>query len=65
MNTSKKITIINRKIIQTIHKLEQISPTPIVENKEQRLNGIVGIWADRAEMINPASFVKKQRISRF
>jgi hypothetical protein len=65
MKTSKKIAKINLKTIQINNKLAQISPKPSVENKAQRVNGIVGIWADRAEMINPASFVKKQRISRF
>jgi hypothetical protein len=66
---------ISQKIAKNIHKTDQhsvkvthVPPTCNVENKAQRLNDIVGIWADRAdraEMINPASFVKKQRISRF
>lgn len=63
---------ISQKVAKNIHKTDQnsvkVTHVPLMcnlENKEQRLNGIVGIWADRAEMINPASFVKKQRISRF
>jgi hypothetical protein len=63
---------ISQKVAKNIHKIEQHSVkvthvplTGTVENKTQRLNGIVGIWADSAEMVNPASFVKKQRISRF
>jgi hypothetical protein len=63
---------ISQKVAKNIHKTDQNSVkdthvplTCNVENKTQRLNCIVGIWADRAEMINPASFVKKQRIFRF
>jgi predicted secreted protein len=63
---------ISQKIVKNIRKTNQSSvkgmQVPLrysVENKAQRLNGIVGIWADRAEMKNPVDFVKKQRISRF
>ena len=62
---------ISQKIAKNIRKKDQnsgiVTHVPLtcsVENKAQRLNCIVGIWADRAEMINPTSFVKKQRILR-
>lgn len=63
---------ISQKIPQSICKRDQnsgkvahASPTCSIENEAPRLDGIVGIWADRAEMINPVDFVKKQRASRF
>ena len=63
---------ISQKVAKNIHKTDQnsvkVTHVPLtcnVENKAQRLNSIVGIWADRAEIINPISFIKKQRISRF
>jgi hypothetical protein len=65
MKISQKITKIISEIDHITGKITPAPSTRSVENKVQRLNGIVGIWADRAEMINPASFVKKQRASRF
>jgi hypothetical protein len=63
---------ISQKIAKNIRKTDQNSgkftPVPLtcsVDNKVKRLDGIIGIWADRAEMKNPLDFVKKQRISRF
>jgi hypothetical protein len=63
---------ISQKVAKNIHKTDQhsvkVTHVPLtctVENKAQCLNGIVGIWADRAEMINPVDFVKKQRVSHF
>lgn len=65
MKISKKIVKNTRKTDQNSEKITHVLLTRSAESKAQRLNGIVGIWADRAEMINPASYVKKQRISRF
>lgn len=45
--------------------LDACEPTSSPANKAQRIKSIVGIWADRAETINPVDFVKKQRTSRF
>jgi hypothetical protein len=65
MKISQKIAKNTRKKDQTTRKVTHVSPTCSIENKAQRLNVIVGIWADRAEMINPVDFVKKQCNSRF
>jgi predicted secreted protein len=65
MKISQKLATNIRKTDQNSGKVVHVSLTCSVENKAQRLNGIVRIWADRAEMKNPVDFVKKQRISRF
>ena len=65
MKISQKISQNTRKTDHNSGKIIHVPSTHNVENKAKRLDGIVGIWTDRAEMINPISFVKKQRISRF
>jgi hypothetical protein len=45
--------------------LEKNTPPSSFAKKAQRLNGIMGIWATRAETINPVDFVANLRISRF
>lgn len=65
MKISQKIAKNIRKTDQNSGKVTHVQLTCSVENKVQRLNGIVGIWADRVEMVNSASFIKKQRTSRF
>ncbi len=65
MKNSQKIAKNIRKTDQNSGKVTHVQLTCNVENKVQRLNGIAGIWADRAEMVNPASFIKKKRTSRF
>lgn len=65
MKISQKIAKNIRKANQNSAKVTHLPLTYSVESKAQRLNGIVGIWADKAETIKPVDFVKKQRISRF
>lgn len=65
MKISQKIAKNIRKTDQNSGKVTHVPLTCSVENKVKRLDGIKGIWADRAEMKNPLDFVKKHRISRF
>jgi hypothetical protein len=65
MKTSQKVAKNIHKTDQHSVKVTHVPLTCTVENKAQRINGIVGIWADKAEMMKPVDFIKKQRFSRF
>jgi predicted DNA-binding protein len=60
--TVTKNELVRRAVDQFLDTCIQTSRTA---NKAQRIKSIVGIWADKAETINPIDFIKKQRVSRF
>ena len=56
-----KSELIRRAVDQFLD--QQLSATPAA--KAQRLGSIAGLWADRADMADPAAYVQALRAPRF
>ena len=52
-------------IRQAINQFLDQQPADGQEDKAQRLQGLAGMWANRADMADPSAYVKALRAPRF
>ena len=52
-------------IRQAINQFLDQQPEGSQEDKAQRLQGLAGLWADRADMADPTAYVQALRAPRF
>ena len=52
-------------IRQAVDQFLDQQPTDSAQDKARRLQGLAGMWADRADMADPAAYIQALRAPRF
>ena len=61
----RSVTTKSELIRQAINQFLDEQPEGSQENKAKRLQGLAGMWADRADMADPSAYVQALRAPRF
>lgn len=65
MACKRSATTKSELIRQAIDQFLDRQPTDSQEDKDQRLQGLAGMWANRTDTADPAAYVKALRMPRF